>query len=196
MKLLAGKIKLSAKERMAFFAKDWPELAGSGPAPPLEGASYALSTRLSFTVDKVHRTKKGWRLEYSVIDDREERYFLLPTAQNLGIDEETGQIAHLPAEEEIGYTKNPARRRADPLMAVPPNVQKVFEMRSRLQEAQAVDEDIERAELRNRQQVRAINRALTEYVVWAARNGVSAAPVFAQMEKMIRGLDESREEAA
>ena len=196
MKYLAGKITLSARERMAFFARDWPELAGSGKPPPdLEGVSYALSSRLSFIVDKVHRTKKGWRLDYSVLDDREDRYFLLPSAANLEVDGETGQIAHLPAEEEIGYTKNPTRRRADPLPAVAPNVQKVFDMRSRLQAAQAVDEDVERAELRNRQQVRAINRALTEYVVWAARNGVSAAPVFAQMDKLIRGLEEEQEAA-
>lgn len=55
MKVENGKIKLSAKERSAFFACDWPNLAGSGKPPELLQDHYPLSSRLSFTVRRIHR---------------------------------------------------------------------------------------------------------------------------------------------
>lgn len=194
MKIEGGKIKLSAGERRAFFQRDWPELAGKGESPDLVQTRYALSSRLSFTVDKIHRHRKGWRLEYSVVDDREERFYLLPAGVKLDVSEDG--IPQLLPEEEIGYTRNPKRRHVDELPTVTPDVQKVLDMRSRLQAAQRIDEDQEMAERRNRQQARSINRALTQYAVWAARNGVSVAPLFAQIEKLLSELDDDYEAAA
>ena len=74
MKIANGKIKLSAGERRAFFACDWPNLAGSGKPPELTQRHYTLSSRLSFTVTKVHRLPPGWRFESDVHDDREEPF--------------------------------------------------------------------------------------------------------------------------
>ncbi len=191
MKITAGKIKLSADERAAFFARDWPELAGSGKPPQLTERHYALSSRLSFTVRLIHRTRKGWRLEYDVTDDREERFHLLPTATSFPTDERGQPLEGLPPEEEIGYTRNPKRTTIDPLCAVPPNVQNVLSMRAKLSDTQRRRDDDPEAEAeRDLQRVQAEVRALAKR---ATRLGID--PLIA-LAPVARAIEQSHEELA
>lgn len=136
------KLKLSKAQRAAFFARQWPKLAGDGPPPVEVGYLHRLSSRLSFEVVKVNRTKRGgWQLDYRVTDDREENFYLVPMQSSLERmaraprDEDRLPVLGAP-EEDIGYTRDPRRSRMDPLKAVPPNIQNVIAMRAKLESAQ------------------------------------------------------------
>jgi hypothetical protein len=130
-------VKLTGKQRDAFFAGEWPVLAGEGKPPLSRGDTHALSSRLSFEVLRVHLKRGRWRLEYRVIDDRDVRYWLLPAAASFLTDDDSGELSDLlPAEEEIGYTRSSRRRRADHLPTVAPRLQNVYSLRGRLNNAE------------------------------------------------------------
>lgn len=194
MKITAGKIKLSADERAAFFARDWPELAGSGKPPQLTERHYALSSRLSFTVRLIHRTRKGWRLEYDVIDDREERFMLLPSATSFPTDERGQPLEGLPPEEEIGYTRNPKRRTIDELPAVRPDVQNVIGMRSRLSDTQR--RRLDDAEVEAERDLQRFQAELRELTKRAAKMGVDPLHAMAPVARAIREAQDALDEKA
>lgn len=179
MRVVDGKVKLSARERSAFFAGNWPELADQGKPPELTERHYALSSRLSFTVRGIHRTKKGYRLEYDVVDDREERFHLLPASASFPTDERGQPLADMPPEEEIGYTRNPKRRVVDDLPTVRPDTQKVLAMRSRLSRAQTDSRQEEMFERQCKNFANAIRGMGRE----AAKSGVDAGTLLAPLLK-------------
>lgn len=132
-------LKLTREQRRRFFSRDkrdpWPELGGEGVPPVQVGYVHTLSTRLSFQVTKVNRRRGRWSLEYRIIDDREEAFYLIPAARSLPIDER-GNVTPMAPEEEIGYTRDPRRARADYMRSVPPNLQNVYSMQAKLTRAE------------------------------------------------------------
>jgi len=188
VKIIDGKIKLTQNERQAFFDGDWPELADQGKPPELTQHHYALSSRLSFTVRTIHRTKKGYRLEYDVIDDREERFLLMPAAATIPIDDDGQMLEGLPPEEEIGYTRNPKRRVVDELPTVRPDTQKVLAMRARLSRSQTTDRQEEMFE----RQCKSFANSIRGMGREAARAGIDAGTLLAPL---LREYEQAIEEA-
>lgn len=185
--VIDGRIRLTAKERHAFFARDWPLLAAEGKPPELTQRHYRLSPRLAFTITRIHRTRKGYRLEYDVVDDREERFFLLPAAMSVPPTDERGEFIDgaLPPEEEIGYTQNPKRRRCDELPTVRPNVQSVLSMRARLTQAERTDHGEELA----KRQARSINENVRDVLLQRARLGLPAdSPALADLHRALEAM--------
>lgn len=204
MRFEDGQIKLSGKERAAFFAGDWPSLGGEGKPPAIpKDLQTRLSSRLSFVTVTVHRLRRGrekgwdWELQYRVIDDREERFHLTPAAAFFETDE-TGNLLDMPPEEEIGYTRNPKKKTIDELPSVPPDVQKVIDTRARLERVQTErSEDPEGQAVADLQNV---NRELRELVKRATKMGmdplVAIAPVAAEIRRQHGELSGGVDEAA
>lgn len=178
------RLKLTAGQRRAFFAGEWPVLAGDGLAPVSAGYVHRLSSRLSLTVERVHIRKGRWRLEYSVLDDRDERFYLVPMMTSLermakaplGDD---GLPEMGPPEEDLGYTRDPRRVRADEGPALRPDLQTVIEMRSRLTTGQR---NVGSADQR-RQRERAARERLRETL--DGLDPVAQIALLAQIEQMI-----------
>lgn len=195
-----GKIKLTADERRAFFRRDWPRLGGEGKPPAIpRGMRVELSSRLSFEVQTLHRVRKGraWEIEYKVIDDREERFYLMPSAANFEKRDETGKqievdIEDLPPEEEIGYTRNPKRRTVDEQPCVPPNIQKVIDARSRLAQA----ERLEKEEQTHRENAQVAGRRLKDVCTRMVRLGIDPTPMLADFQRQIEQAEQEMQEAA
>jgi hypothetical protein len=173
-----SELRLTRQQRAAFFAGNWPRLAGKGAAPVKAGYTCQLSTRLSFEVIRVHHKRGRWRLEYQVTDDRDQRYWLLPGNVSLRTDER-GALMPAPPEEDVGYTRNPKRARLDPLPAVPPDVHNVLRMRAKLSDIKYNEANRSRALAQ--QQSRQLARKLRRLQANAAKHGVDIAPTLARM---------------
>lgn len=132
-------LRLTRDQRSRFFSRDKnvarPVLAGEGKVPVPVGYVHQLSPRLSFEVVRVHLKRGKWRLEYVIHDDRENPFYLLPTGRSVPLDEK-GNVTPMPAEEEIGYSRNPLAPRADRARSVPPDVQNVIDMQAKLHRAE------------------------------------------------------------
>lgn len=178
-----GKLNLTSKQRAAFFSRDksvaWPTLAGLGIPPVQVGYVHRLSSRLSFEITKVSFKNGRWSLDYKITDDREERYYLMPGAVSFQTDEKGHLLGDMPPEEEIGYTQNPKKVRADTAPSVPPNVQNVLVMRAKLHDAEhdAEHRSDRVAEQRGKQLTNQLRRLQLD----AAKCGVDIAPRLVQM---------------
>ena len=65
-------MRLTRKQRAAFFAGDCPSISGEGECPVAPGDVIRLSSKVTFTVVRVKRKVKGkWRLSYVVHDKRD-----------------------------------------------------------------------------------------------------------------------------
>ena len=189
------KLKLTRAQRAGFFGSDrWPVLAGKGKAPVSVGYVHKLSTRLSFEVVRVQHPKPGeWKLEYHVTDDREQRFYLLPTARTLQTDE-AGKFVPMPPEEEIGYTRNPRRVRGDWLRTVPPNLHNVMTMKSRLQSAEYNQR--ERATELAKQDARTLTAMIKGAVTDAVKMGADPQPMLRDLYKTLEAHQEPDSRAA
>lgn len=181
------KLHLTREQREAFFSRDrsvpWPKLAGDGPPPIERGYVHRLSSRLSIEVTKVSRTKRGgWEAEYRIYDDREERFYLLPTARTLPVDER-GNVTPMAPEEEIGYTRNPRKGRADQVPSVPPDLQNVYSMQAKLRQAERPISDSEW-----RSQSRSVREQLHQ-----AMNQLGSAGQTALLARIKRDIEEAIE---
>lgn len=185
-------MKLTREQRRRFFARDWPVLAGKGKPPCEVGHVQHLSPRLWFEVTKVRLIPGGWRLIYKVYDDREEPFYLMPSSTSFPTNERGQMLESLPAEEEIGYTRNPKRRTIDPLRAVPPDVQNVIRMRARLEDAQRA----ETHEDRTKRDLRSLTAQIRETAIRMARNGVDPGPWLTDLQRQVNEQRGEVDEAA
>lgn len=188
--IIDGEICLTAEQRKEFFAGRWPELAGLGKPPEIVRHRYELSDRLAFTVSIPRRTRKGWRLEVTIHDDREERYFLLRTGSGLALDERGRPLDEMPPEEDIGYTRNPKREGViDPEPGVRPDIQNVLVMRAKLQD-HGYDRD-HRAEQEAERHLQRAQAEVRELVKRAVHLGVDPALALA---RVVKAVEESHDE--
>lgn len=195
-------LRLTRAQRAAFFSRDksvaWPTLAGEGKAPVQAGYVHRLSSRLSIEITKVSHKRGKWSAEYKLHDDREEPLYLVPMQSSLertarAPKDEHGQPIIGAPEEEIGYTRDPRRRRADYLCSVPPDVQSVIDMRARLDMAVG---DAERAEEATKRQLRSLTSALKENAVLMARQGLDTTPMLAEIQRVMELYAEQTKDAA
>lgn len=195
VRVVDGELRLTPEQRKAFFAGRWPELVGTGKPPELTKLRYELSDRLALTV-RVHRSRKGWRLEPTIHDDRDERYFLLASSTGLAVDERGRPLEAVPPEEDIGYTRNPKREAiVDASPAVRPDVQNVLDMRARLHDSEYDRE--QRAEREAERDLQRVQAEVRELAKRAVRMGVDPMVAMAPIAKAIeRAQRELSEEAA
>lgn len=192
--IIDGEICLTAEQRKEFFAGRWPELAGLGKPPEIVRHRYELSDRLAFSVSIPRRTRKGWRLEVTIHDDRDERYYLLRTGSGLAVDERGRPLDEMPPEEDIGYTRNPKRKGViDPEPGVRPDIQNVLVMRAKLQDATYDSEERQGDQVER--DLRRLNDQLRDLARRAVKLGVdptiTLAPIARQIDAQHEGLDDA-----
>lgn len=191
------KLSLTRVQRAAFFSRDktvaWPTLAGEGVPPVKVGYVHRLSSRLSFEVTKVSFKNGKWSLEYKIHDDREECFYLLPTARSVPIDER-GNVTPMAPEEEIGYSRNPKSPRADYLRSVPPNVQNVIDMQARLASAERRREDDPEREAK--EDLRRVNAEVKELIKRAVKMGIDPSSIIAPIAREVQEQHRQLSEAA